>query len=178
MRETDHELSTLQLLLDASHSAATAHLRGIINESRTLTAREIAALMSGMRVLSVATVTASGEPRISALDGHFWHARWVFTTSGAAAKAQHLRRRPAVSAACVEGEEVAVFTHGHAEFLTQGDRDFDEVIAHLTDHYRSSPLSWGDDIAVCRVQPSWMVGYAFDRDRVLAARGVEPDQPS
>ena len=34
-----------------------------------------------MKVLSAATVTAAGEPRISALDGHFLHGTWTFSTA-------------------------------------------------------------------------------------------------
>ncbi len=128
-----------------------------------------------MRVLAVATTTAEGEPRISAVDGHFLHGRWVFTTSGSAAKVRHLRARPAVSAACVEGEEVAIFTHGRVEFLESGHEDFDEIAGHLTTHYGSSPFSWGESIVLCRVDPTWMVGYAFQRAQVLEARGVEPE---
>ena len=81
MFETTDELTDLQALLDRSHAGATEHLRGIISDERTLRASEVAALMSGMRTLDLATVTARGEPRISAVDGHFLHARWVFSTS-------------------------------------------------------------------------------------------------
>jgi Pyridoxamine 5'-phosphate oxidase len=173
--ETEHELDELQALLDSSHRGSTEHLRSIINDQRTLTAREIASLMTGMRVLSLATVTRGGEPRISAVDGHFVHARWIFTTSGSAAKARHLRARPAVSAACIEAEEVAVFVHGRVAFLEPGAQDFERTLAHLTEHYGSSPLSWGSDIAICRVEPTWTVGYAFQRDDLLVARGVPID---
>jgi pyridoxine/pyridoxamine 5'-phosphate oxidase len=51
-----------------------------------------------VRTLNLATVTAGGEPRISAVDGHFLHARWVFSTSVTSAKARHILARPAVSA--------------------------------------------------------------------------------
>jgi Pyridoxamine 5'-phosphate oxidase len=89
--ETRDEITALQELLDASRASATTHLRSIIDDDRALTARDLAALLTGMRVLSVATVTARGEPRISALDGHFLHATWTFSTSGSAAKARHMR---------------------------------------------------------------------------------------
>ena len=101
MLETPEETAALQALLDASHARATGHLRGIINDERTLTAEQLVALLTGMKVLSVATVTASGEPRISALDGHFLHGTWTFGTSGTSAKARHLARRPAVSVSMI-----------------------------------------------------------------------------
>lgn len=174
MHETPDEVTALQRLLDTSHASATAHLRGIIDGERTIAAGEMTALLTGMRVLSVATVTASGQPRISALDGHFLHARWIFSTSGTAAKARHLRSRPAVSAAYIEGEALAVFTHGRVDFIAPGSDDFRTVVEYLTAHYGSSPLSWGDDIVLCRVQPTWMVGYAFKKAELFRERGITP----
>lgn len=174
MLETADELQAMQDLLDSSHSQATEHLRGIIDDNRTLRAREIAGLMTGMRVLSFATVTVRGEPRISALDGHFLHGRWTISTSRTSAKGRHLQRQAAVSAACIEGEELAIFTHGRVEFLAEGHPDFEEVHAHWTDHYGSSPMSWGD-VVLMRLNPTWMVGYASKRDDLLAARSVAPE---
>lgn len=172
MHESASELEALQRLLDASRARATEHLRGIINEDRTLSARDLASLLTGMKVLALATVTAGGEPRISAVDGHFVHGSWTWSTSGTSAKARHLERRPSVSAAHVDHEELAVFAHGRAERLAPGDPLWDETLAHLTAHYGGSPLGWGPDIRLYRLVPTWMVGYAFDRDRLLAQRAA------
>jgi hypothetical protein len=169
MLETPAELDRLQALLDTSHQRATEHLRGIIDDGRTLDARQIAGLLTGMKVISAATVTARGEPRISAMDGHFVHGTWVFSTSRTAAKARQLSARPAISVAHVDGEAMAVFSHGSAVELA--GEELAEVDAHLTAHYGSSPLSWGD-VVIYRLEPSWMVGYAFRRDELLAERGV------
>lgn len=170
MLETTDELAELQDLLDRSLAGATEHLRGIITPGeRTLTAAELAEVLTGMCTLSVATVTASGEPRISAVDGHFLHGRWVFTTSETAAKARHLHARPQVSVAHVRGDDLGVFTHGRVEFLGRDHPDWAAIEDHLTAHYGSSPSSWGDAIAYLRVQPQWMVAYAFRRDELLAA---------
>ncbi|GAB1689016.1 pyridoxamine 5'-phosphate oxidase family protein [Krasilnikovia sp. M28-CT-15] len=172
MMETADELADLQRLLDASHTTSTEHLRGIIDADRRLTAHDLAALLTGMRVLSVATVTAAGEPRISALDGHFLHATWTFSTSATAAKARHLQARPAVSVAHIDGEEMAVFSHGRVEVMSPQDPRWGETIDHWTAHYGSSPLSWGDEIRMYRLRPHWMVGYAFKRTELLASRGI------
>jgi general stress protein 26 len=169
MLETPDDLATLQALLDASHARSTEHLRGIIHDDRTLTAAQIAALLTGMKVISVATVTAHGEPRISAMDGHFLHGTWTFSTSRTAAKARHLAARPAVSVAHVDGEALAVFSHGRAVEI--GGDELRGVDQHWTAHYGSSPLSWGD-VVMYRLEPSWMVGYAFKRDELLAERGI------
>jgi general stress protein 26 len=174
MFETPAEIAELQDILDRSHGDSTEHLRSIIGPERTLRAQDIVSLMTGMKVLSVATVTARGEPRISALDGHFLHATWTFTTSGTAAKAQHIAKRPAVSIAHVDNEEVAVFAHGVAQTLHPGEPFWDETLAHWTSHYESSPLSWGEDIRVYRFRPQWMVGYISDREKLLRERGIMP----
>ena len=86
---------------------SSEHLRSIVTEGeRTLDAAQTAAVLTGMRTLAVSTVTAAGEPRVSGEDGHFLHARWVFTTSGDRGQGQappgpaggvgsaHRRRRP------------------------------------------------------------------------------------
>lgn len=143
-------------------------MRTIIYGDRQLTAVDLVKLLMGMRVLNAATVTATGEPRISAVDGHFLHGHWVFTTAGSAAKARHLRARPAISVSYVDGERIGVFTHGTTEFLDEGHPDRQAIDEYLTAYYGSSPNSWADDIAFMRVRPTWMVGYAFQRDAVLA----------
>lgn len=173
MLETAEEIAALQTLLDTSRGSSTDHLRSIIEDDRALSANDLVALLTGMKVLSVATVTASGEPRISAMDGHFLHASWTFSTSGTAAKARHMAARPAVSVAHIDNEEMAVFSHGRVQRIREGDHEWDETIAHWAAHYGSSPLSWGEDIHLFRYRPHWMVGYAWQRAELLAARGIE-----
>lgn len=169
MYETDRELADLDDLLTRSLHGASEHLRAIVTEGeRTLDAAQTAAVLTGMRTLSVATVTRTGEPRISGEDGHFLHARWVFTTSEVAVKARHLRARPAVSVAHIVGDDLGIFCHGRAEFLAPEHPDFPAIEEHLVAHYGSSPSSWAEDIAYLRVQPHWMVSYAFAKDRLLA----------
>ncbi|MBO0847055.1 MAG: pyridoxamine 5'-phosphate oxidase family protein [Nocardioides sp.] len=169
MFETPGELARLQDLLDASHARATEHLRGIIDADRSLSAGQIAGLLTGMKVITAATVTAHGEPRISAMDGHFLHGTWTFSTSRTSAKARHLAQRPAVSVAHVDGEALGVFSHGQVVEL-EGD-ELAAVDRHWTAHYGSSPMSWGD-VVIWRLDPSWMVGYAFRREELLTERGV------
>lgn len=171
MHESSAEIATLQQLLDRSLAHATGHLRSIIHDRRSLAAAELVQLLTGMKVLAVATVTAKGEPRISALDGHFLHGTWTFSTAGSSAKARHLERRAAVSVAHIDGEQFALFSHGRAELMQPGP-ERDEVDAHWTTHYGSSPWSWADDVRMYRLRMTWAVAYAFDRDELLAARGV------
>jgi general stress protein 26 len=176
MLENDDEIAALQQLLDNSLASSTDHLRSIIHDDRVLSATDLVALLTGMKVLAVATVTARSEPRISALDGHFLHGTWTFSTSARAAKATHLQARPAVSVAHVDNEELAVFSHGRVELMRESDADWDETIGHWTAHYGSSPLDWSDEddgIRMYRYRPHWMVGYAWKRTELLAKRGIE-----
>ncbi|MCD5314984.1 pyridoxamine 5'-phosphate oxidase family protein [Kineosporia babensis] len=173
MLETPDEVTALQALLDASRTSSSDHLRDIVNDEHTLSASDLVTLLTGMKVLSVATVTARAEPRISALDGHFLHGTWTFGTAGTAAKAVHLSKRPAVSVAHVDGEQLAVFSHGQAEQLDPHHDAWSETIEHWTAHYGSSPLTWGPDIRMYRLRPQWMVGYAADRASLLEPR-TEP----
>lgn len=159
MKETTEEVAALQALMDASHAGSTSHLQQIISGDRQLSAEQVVGALQGMRVLSLATVTARGEPRVSAVDGHFLHGRWTFGTDGGAAKARHLEARPSVSVAYLDGERLGVFCHGRAVRLGPEDPQWEETIAHWTAHYESDPTTWGDDIRMFRVEPTWMVGY-------------------
>lgn len=162
MKETTGEIASLQALMDASHAKSTSHLRDIISGDRRLNAEQVVRRLEGMKVLSLATVTAKGEPRVSAVDGHFLHGRWTFGTDGRAAKARHLAARPAVSAAHVDGERLGVFCHGRATQLTPDHPSWSETLSHWTEHYGSDPTTWSDDIRLYQLEPTWFVGYGVE----------------
>lgn len=163
MFETPEEIQELQQLLDVSHRRAHDHLKSIIRAGeRTPTAEQVAAHLTGMRLLVVATVDDSGRPMTSAVDGHFVHGHWVFTTSATALKARHLRARQAISASHVVGEDFAIFTHGDAEFLDPGNPVRDDLESYLTEYYGSSPSSWAPEIDYVWIRPRWCVAYAPD----------------
>jgi hypothetical protein len=164
--ETGADLLALQGLLDRSISSASDHLTSIVTDARRLDASQTAEVLAGMCTLALATVTASGEPRVGGVDGHFLRGRWLFTTSGTAVKVGHLRQRPACSVAHLRGDDLGVFVHGRASLMAP-----DEVPAwveeHLVGHYGSSPGSWGPDIVYAWVEPSWMVVFASDPDALF-----------
>jgi hypothetical protein len=164
MQETAAELAALQELLDRSATTRNEHLLAIMTPQRRLSAGQIVTALTGMQVLVVATVTAAGEPRTSCLDGHFLHGRWVFSTGAKALKARHLKARPAVSATYVDGERIAVFTHGYADYITKASPDFGPLDAYFTGYYGSSPTTWDADIVFFRLQPTWMLGYAANAE--------------
>ena len=173
MFETDAELAELQALLDDSLSRSTEHLRSIVEPGeRTLTAVQLTMVCTRMCTLAISTVTASGEPRVSAIDGHLLHGRWYFSTARSAAKARHLAERPAVSVAYIRDEDVGVFTHGTAQPLNPADGpedpDWPAVLQYMTDYYGSSPLSWGD-VVYYRLVPHWMVAFASSPDELMTS---------
>lgn len=164
MYESEAELATLQELLDASFARASGHLTSIMAPERRLSAEQLVADLGGIAVLNVATVTARGEPRISAVDGHFLHGRWHFTTDGASPKVRQLRARPATSAAYTPRDGYGVFCHGQARLLERGSADFDVLHEHCVRAYGQSPDEWGGNIAYVQIEPAWLVGFAFTRD--------------
>src|SRR5664279_1343232 len=93
MEETTPELLALQQLLDTSFARASPHLTSIMTPARRLTAERLVADLPVPAVLNIATVTANGEPRISAVDGHFLRGHWYFTTESRSPKARQLDAR-------------------------------------------------------------------------------------
>lgn len=165
MHETPAELDELQNLLDASLNRSTDHLRSIVVE-RTVSAAQLTQILTGMCTLSLSTVTAKGEPRISGVDGHFLHGKWYFGTARNAAKARHLAARPAASVAHMRGEDLGVFTHGTVEILNpatgEAAADWPEVRAYFKKFYGDDAFDWDNEVFYYRLHPHWMTAYAPD----------------
>jgi len=169
--ETDAELDALDALLDRSFAAAGPHLTGIISPARRLSARQLCAYLVGVKHFVVATTTAAGEPRCSAVDTLFLHGRVWFSTSGTSAKARHLERRPALSAAHVVGDDVGVFVHGSARLVHGATEEAATLAPHWRDVYGGTPEDWVEapgDARYLEIVPASMYTYAFDHDRFEA----------
>jgi hypothetical protein len=177
VNETDQELTWLQDLLDRSIGVAGGHLASIVEPGRrTLSAARISADPRGAVVLNVATVTASGEPRLSAVDGHFLHGRWHFSTSGGAIKARHLRARPAVSVGYTPRDGYGIWAHGRATAIDPASADWERLHAYFTEYYGQSPTEWAPTIVAFRVEPHWMVGYAMADDELSQFEQTLPER--
>jgi hypothetical protein len=170
MYETAAEVADLQQLLDRSFATSSQHLRSIMEEPRRLPAGRLVTELAGTCVLNIATVTARGEPRVSAVDGHFLHAHWYFTTASDSVKARQLASRPAISASYTPRDGFGVFCHGRAASLERGSTEFDELVRHWVGVYGQSPDSLGPDIAYLRIEASWLVAFAMT-DEELQAMG-------
>ena len=114
MHETPDDLAALQELLDRSFALAGPHLLRIATPERRLNAEQVAARLTGMRLLALATVTADGRPIVGPVDGIFLHGAFHFGSSPDSVRFRHIAARPHVSATHLPGEELAVTVHGRA----------------------------------------------------------------
>jgi hypothetical protein len=163
MRETPEELAALQNLLDLSFDRASEHLKSIMTPPRRLTAERLVADLPSPAVLNIATVTSRGEPRISAVDGHFFHGHWYFTSDGGSPKARQLRARPAISASYTPRDGYGLFCHGRIVELDAGP-ERQMVTDHFVETYGGAPEEMAPSIFYARIDAIWMVAFAMTPD--------------
>ncbi len=135
MKEMAEDLAALQELLDRSHSGGGSHLRSIITDQRRLTAAEVVARLTGMRLLALATATADGRPIVGPVDGIFYRGCFHFGSSPESLRLRHIARRPDVSATHLPGEELAVTVHGRAVPIDVGAAEHAEFRQTLLEIY-------------------------------------------
>jgi nitroimidazol reductase NimA-like FMN-containing flavoprotein (pyridoxamine 5'-phosphate oxidase superfamily) len=114
MHESPEEIAALQALVDRSYAAAGPHLLRIHAPERRLTAQQLSEQLQGMRLLTLATVTADGRPLTGPVDGVFLHGAFHFGSSPDSTRFRHIAKRPQVSATHLPGEELSVTVHGRA----------------------------------------------------------------
>ena len=114
MHETLEDLQRLHELLDRSYASAGPHLQRIHTPERRLTAEQVAEKLTGMVLLSLATVTKDGRPIVGPVDGIFLRGAFHFGSSPDSVRFRHIDRNPHVSATHLPGEELAVTVHGKA----------------------------------------------------------------
>lgn len=141
MNETAADVAALQELLDRSYDDAGTHLRRIISPERRLDAEQVCERLTGMVLLSLATVTRDGHPMVGPVDGIFFRGAFHFGSAPDSMRFRHIDRNPHVSATHLPGEELAVTVHGRAE-----------PADHTTGPYRQALL----DVYVPRYGESWV----------------------
>jgi uncharacterized pyridoxamine 5'-phosphate oxidase family protein len=158
--ETEDDLRALQELLDGSHAGAGPHLRAIFDDDRRIPAVQLPALLPGVQVLALATVTARGEPRVAPVDGLFYRGRFHFGSSDDSARFRHIRARPAVSATHLRGEELAVVVHGRAVEIDPRGPDEEGFRAYLNETYPGwDDAAWAAGAPYARIDPSAMFTF-------------------
>jgi hypothetical protein len=122
VHESDDDLAALQKLIDSSYASAGSHLLSIHTPDRRLSADRLAARLSGMCLLALATVTTDARPLVGPVDGIFFRGAFHFGSAPNSLRFRHIRARPQVSATHLPGEEFAVTVHGRAVPIDiQGD---------------------------------------------------------
>lgn len=163
MYETEQEVAELQRLLDRSFARSSAHVLEIMEPPRRLRAERLIAEIPSPAVLNIATVTARGEPRVSAVDGHFLHGRWHFTTAPDSRKAAHLTSRPALSASYTPRDGFGVFCHGTAVILEGPARR--PFLEHLGATYGTEADDWAG-VACFRIEQHWMTAFSLTAEEL------------
>lgn len=117
------------------------------------------ALLFGVQVLNLATVSRACAPRVTPVDGLFFRGRFWFGTASNAVRVAHLRERPQVSASHTRGEELAVIVHGTATMI---DVD-DPAHAGFADYYREVYAfgwnEWDTPVQFARIEASRLYTY-------------------
>jgi len=163
VRETAADLARLQQLLDDSHARGGAHLRSIITDERVLTASDICDRLQGMCLLALATVSSTGVPRVSPVDGIFYRGDFWFGSAPNSLKFRHIAANPHVSATHLPGEELAVTVHGtaHPVDLTEPElADFGDACVKI---YGESWRDWGDGATYARIDATHMFTFHLDQ---------------
>lgn len=161
--ETAEDLAALQRLLDDSYAAAGEHLRSIITPERRLDAAATVALLEGMSLLTLATVTRDGRPLLGPVDGVFYRGEFWFGSSPTSLRFAHIRERPHVSASHVPEEAYQVTVHGRAVIegvpadLPEGFR------AICTAIYGEGFEDWGTEALFARIVADRMFTFHLDQ---------------
>jgi len=142
MHETTSDLERMQEVLDRSYAGAGEHLLGIHTPERRLTAEQVAKQLTGMRLLTLATVTRDGRPITGPVDGIFYRGAFHFGSSPHSFRFRHIRARPHVSATHLPGEHLSVTVHGRAVMVDWDTDDGAGFRQTLLDIYAPR---YGDD---------------------------------
>jgi uncharacterized pyridoxamine 5'-phosphate oxidase family protein len=159
VHETPDDVTGLQELLDRSYAAAGEHLRSIFEPQHRIPAADLPDLLTGVQVLSLATVTRRCEPRVAPVDGLFYRAALWFGSSPTSARIRHVRARPQVSATHLRGESLAVVVHGRATLVDLTEPEHAGFRAYCAEVYGGSWEDWGGAAPYARIDPTTMFTY-------------------
>jgi nitroimidazol reductase NimA-like FMN-containing flavoprotein (pyridoxamine 5'-phosphate oxidase superfamily) len=168
VHERPADLAALQHTIDTSFTAGGRHLLDVAAPERRLDAAQLAARLTGMRLLVLATSTRDGRPINGPVDGIFYRGRFHFGSAPDSLRFRHLRQRPAVSATHLPDESMAVTVHGEAEPIDIHAAEHAELKQTVLDIYIPRyGEEWADmlDRGACyaRINPRRILTYAADR---------------
>ena len=131
MHETPEDIAALQALLDRSYAQAGPHLLRIHTPERRLGADALAERLTGVCLLTLATVTADGRPVTGPVDGIFFRGAFHFGSAPDSTRFRHIAARPQVSATHLPGEELGVTVHGRAVPVDIGSGPFRQTLLDI-----------------------------------------------
>jgi hypothetical protein len=131
VHESPADVEALQELLDRSYASAGAHLLRIHTPERRLSAEKVTERLTGMCLLTLATVAADCRPIAGPVDGIFYRGAFHFGSSPDSVRFRHIRRRPYVSATHLPGEELAITVHGRAVPIDVPDGGFRQTLLDI-----------------------------------------------
>jgi hypothetical protein len=166
VHESAGDIEALQQLLDRSYAVAGPHLLRIHTPERRLSAEEVVERLTGMCLLTLATVTADCRPIAGPVDGIFYRGAFHFGSSPDSVRFRHIRARPHVSATHLPGEELAVTVHGPAvpvDVGAGGERGFRQALLEIyVPRYGSDWESFLDSGPLyARIEADRMFTYAM-----------------
>jgi Pyridoxamine 5'-phosphate oxidase len=174
VHETPDDIAALQDVLDRSYANAGAHLLSIHTPERRLSAAVLAERLTGMCLLTLATVTADGRPLTGPVDGIFYRGAFHFGSSPDSVRFRHIRARPQVSATHLPAEELAVTVHGRAVLVDhRGDQGFRSTLLEVyVPRYGAEFEEFIDSGPVyARIEPERMFTFAMSPTPSAASPG-------
>lgn len=170
--ETTNDLSALQDLLDRSLAASGEHLRSAFDQSKRLTADQLATALGGIFELHLAVVSGSGAPLVAPLDGIFFRGKvWI----GIPAKAVRSRliRRDARVSASYNAPQVAMIVHGVAQEPEPNDPMVEGFSALARDLYvQIYGAGWLEWFEVTRAESVGRDFTGYIEPRAMFAKGA------
>jgi len=172
VHETAEDLDWLGALLDRSYDSAGSHLKSITTPPRRIAATELAALLPGVQIIDLATVTVDAKPRVAPVDGLFYRGHFYFSSSKTSRRYGHLHARPDVSAAHTRGEEISIVVHGIAKLFSLDDPEHEGFKRYCDDVYiplyGDEWLKFGasEDIFYARIDPELMFTFRMDKPQL------------
>jgi hypothetical protein len=130
-----------------------------------LSAAQLATHLQGALTVALATVSASGEPRVAPIGALFVHATFYVPTVAQSARARHLERAPSVSLTYFEGVELAVILHGRAALIDATHPDFADLDATQVACGNQSVHEWSGDGVYLEIEPATLYTYAHEPQR-------------
>jgi len=162
MHETPDDIAALQQLIDRSYASAGPHMLRIHDPERRLSAEQLSERLTGMCLLTLATVTADGRPIAGPVDGIFYRGAFHFGSAPDSVRFRHIDARPYVSATHLPGEELAVTVHGRAVPVDVSSGGFRETLLEVYGQDRADFIDSGPRYA--RIDADRMFTFQMSGD--------------